>query len=181
MKGGRRHWRELFPVPYVAAATLLGVLVLLTPNLISFGSPAAGSLETQAYLVIDRAMGDNVTHVYLRSLGNARYTAITLELATNAHWPAPDHLSGVGWNRTVNETDVLVATLATAADPFVANVSATYVDPAGVTEQYIGEFEFHFAGGALDVATFTPGLASVSPTPENALPIYLPLLALPLR
>jgi hypothetical protein len=172
--------RRYFPVPFVAAVTLLALLVLLTPNLITFGNPAAGSLETQAYLVVDRASGDNVTHLYLRSLGNARYHSVRIDLAIHAPWPPPANLSAVNWTRSINETNVLVAALATVADPFLANVTVVYVDPAGVTEQYIGEFEFHFSGGDLNVATFTPGLASVSPTPQDTLPVYLPLLALPL-
>ncbi|MCI4331908.1 MAG: hypothetical protein L3K19_08725 [Thermoplasmata archaeon] len=181
MTNGPQGWRRYFPVPFVAAVTLLLVLVLLTPNLISFGNPAAGSLETQAYLVIDRAQGTNATHLYIRSLGNARYHSVTIDVATNVSWPPPQNLTDLAWQHRVNETNVLVATFTTLSDPFLANISVVYIDAAGVTEQYIGEFEFHYSGGNLDTETFTPGLAPVAPIPERTLPEYLELLALPLR
>ena len=181
MRPLRESLGELLPLPFVAVVTLLLVLIFLTPNLISLGSPAAGSFATQAYLVVDRAPGSNATHLYIRSLGNARYESVRISLATNVAWPPPSNLSGAAWNRTVNETDVLLAAISTTADPFLVNVSVVYVDPSRVTEQYIGEYEFHFTGGNLKIATITPGLSTVSPTAVADLPIYLDLMGLPLR
>ena len=89
-----------FPPPLVGVSLLLVVLIVLTPNLLSTGAPAAGTYPTQAELVVDRGPTEpNVTHLYVKSVGNVRYVNLTMALATNLTWPILSS-EQVVWNAT---------------------------------------------------------------------------------
>ncbi len=73
----------------MAIVALLVLLILLTPNLLPTSTPSAGSLATQAELIVDRADTSNITHFYVQGIGDVRYVTITAQIATNVSWPAP--------------------------------------------------------------------------------------------
>lgn len=165
--------RALFPWPFIGVVVLLVVLIFLTPNLLSGASPVAGSLETQAELTVDRPPTGNLTHFYVQGLGSVRYLEIRASIASNLAWPAPSSLANVTWRNVTDQTEVLAVAFATSADPVGVNVTATYVDAAGVTVVYYGLYEFDLAGGTLQTATLLPGLAGLPTTPLDALPVTL--------
>ena len=169
---------ELFPIPFLAVVVLLVVLIFLTPNLVSSGTPAAGSLPTEAELVVDRVVGTNVTHLYVKSLGTVRYTHIAVGIATNVPWPTssahPPHFpNATVWN------DSLTVAVNAWADPFAVNVSAVYIDAAGVAVDYVGTYAFNVSRGTLTVVPLSTGEATIPPTPVSALPLFILLAAQP--
>ena len=161
-----------FPPPLVGVALLLVVLIFLTPNLLSTGSPAAGTYPTQAELLVDRGtLEPNVTHLYVKSVGNVRYANLTMALATNLTWPVSLHETIV-WNATTVENDSLYISETTTANPVAVNVTATYVDPTGTTVVYGGAYAFYFQGNNLYTEVLSTA-GSVPPTTLAALPLYI--------
>lgn len=171
-------WSRYFPVPMVGAAVLLAVLILLTPNLISAGGgPAAGSLETQAELVIDHDPSGAVTQLYVHGFGDVRYARITVQLDTNVSWPAPPAIPEANWTNTTTLNGTLAIVVDTVANPVAVNVTAVYVDPTSTTVWYLGTYVLDVSGGMLSIVPLLPGAASISPTPLEALPLELLLAA----
>lgn len=167
-----------FPVPFVGVAVLLAVLIFLTPNLISAGGgPSAGSLETQAELVIDHAPNGDVTQLYVHGLGDVRYERIAVQIDANASWPPPASVPITAWANATAANETLALVVDTAANPFAVNVSAVYVDPTSATVWYLGTFAIDISGGMLSIVSLTAGAASISPTPLSALPLTLLLTA----
>lgn len=167
-----------FPIPLVGAAVLLAVLILLTPNLISAGGgPSAGSLETQAELVIDHAPNGALTQLYVHGLGDVRYARLTIALAPNVSWPPLTSVPSAAWTNITSQNETLALVVTTPANPFAVNVTAVYTDPTSATVWYFGTYAIDVSGGMLTIVPLTPGTASISPTPVAALPLELLLTA----
>ena len=168
-----------FPLPLVGAAVLLAVLILLTPNLVSTGSPSAGSIGSQAELLVDRAPGGpNVTHLYLRGFGLARYAYLQLAWVELPNGTAPATLDGRNAWSSINASGVLDLDTATSAPFFGINASADYVDANGAEVRYTGEWAFAWTGDVLLTTTYG---ASVGPfrTGLDQLPLVLFLVEHP--
>jgi hypothetical protein len=169
---------RFFPIPLVGTVVVLLALILLTPNLItSGGSPPAGSLETQAELIVDRVTGNATTHFYIHGLGLVRYQSITVALGTNTTWPAPSSPSAIRWSSSNWSNDSLAVVTATTADPVAINITALYVDSMGARIWFLGVFVFHVSGDTLYVAALLTGAASIPPTPVASLPLPIILLS----
>lgn len=179
MNGRTSLLRELFPLPFVGVVVLLLVLIVLTPNLLSAGAPSAGSLPTEAELIVDRSAGDNVTHFYVKAIGTVRYSLISLEFAPVGPWPPPPSLANASWGNATHETDSLILTATSPLDPVAVNVSASYVDPQGAVVVYVGLFAFDVAGATLYTASYVPAGGAVSSTPVTSLPLTLLLETVP--
>lgn len=151
-----------FPLPFVGVSLLLVLLIFLTPNLLSSGSPAAGSLGTTAEFVVDRVPSSNVTHVYVYGLSSVRYTAIHLRVASNVSWPPSADPARYVWANASNGSNVLVVTYASTADPVGFNVTAVYTDAAGTAVEYAGTFAVHFAAPTLYVDELSGGTLSAT-------------------
>lgn len=168
------RWGRVFPLPLVAIVALLVLLILLTPNLLPTSTPAAGSLATQAELIVDRVSASNLTHFYVQGIGDVRYMSITEQVAANVSWPPPASFANLTWGNETNWSGVLEASFASTADPVAVNVTATYVDPTGAAVEYYGIFAFQVSGGYLSIVPIAPGLsgyANLSPTPLSSLPL----------
>lgn len=164
----------------MGVVVLLVILIFLTPNLLSNGAPTAGSLPTEAQLVVDRATGSNVTHLYVESLGNVRYASISIQLGTNVTWPIVLPAS-IRWANATVWSDALEAAVTTPTSPFAVNVSAVYVDAAGAAVDYVGAYAFNVSSTTLVGASLSPDLANLPPTPVPSLPVFLLLASHPLR
>jgi hypothetical protein len=165
-----------FPLPLVAGAALLAFLILLTPNLLSTGSPSAGSIQSQAELLVDRAPnGGNETHLYLRGLGIVRYQELVLQWAPFPAGAPPSNPSAVTWSNRSNSSGALEVEGATDADAFLVNATATFVDATGAGVVYAATFAFAWSGGDL-VTTPYGAAAGASPTPPSQLPLVLLLV-----
>ncbi|MCI4325752.1 MAG: hypothetical protein L3K00_07755 [Thermoplasmata archaeon] len=171
--------RPYFPTPFVAIVALLVVLIVLTPNLLSSAAPSAGSLPTEAELEVDRVVGGNATHFYVRGLGDVRYTSIAVSLAANFSWPAPPSMGNLSFGRPVTETNVLVTLVTTGANPVAVNVTAVYVDAAGTQVSFVGVFAFDLAAGILYETPYIPAGSGSSATPVDDLPLSFLLETVP--
>ncbi|HZY70435.1 MAG TPA: hypothetical protein VFF67_05595 [Thermoplasmata archaeon] len=172
----RERVARWFPLPFVGVALLLVLLIFLTPNLLSSGSPGAGSIGTTAQFVVDRVPSSNVTHVYVYGLSSVRYTAIRLWVATNVSWPPTPSPARFHWASATNGSNVLVVTFASTADPVGFNVTAVYTDAAGTAVEYGGVFAVHYAAPTLFVDDLSGG--TVSATTEYLTPTSEPLVFL---
>jgi len=174
-----RDWGHYFPWPFVGAAVLLAVLIFLTPNLVaSVGSPAAGSLATQAELVIDRVVDGNTTHFYVHSLGTVRYDYILVQLDTSVPWPPPPR-SALNFTNESYEPSTLESLTSTTANPVAINVTAKYTDASGTQVWYFGTYALDIADGMLTIVPLLPGSSSIPATPVAQLPLTLYLTASP--
>ncbi len=177
--GGDRRLGDYLPWPLVGVAILLVVLILLTPNLLtSGGPPAAGTVLTQAELIVDRVLADNVTHFYIRGLGSTvRYDSIEVTWAAGFTWTGTGTPSwnSLNWSVALNETDVLAAILNSTRNPIALNITALY-NENGVA-YYAGVFAFYVSN-----ATQSPAdsLLGVSPTSGVTVPSSTALTSLPL-
>ncbi|HEV2519689.1 MAG TPA: hypothetical protein VGX00_03600 [Thermoplasmata archaeon] len=178
MSGASERLRELLPLPLVAVVALLLVLIILTPNLLSLGRPAAGSLETEAELLVDRSPGENVTHLYVKGIGTVRYASITLALAHPPPGNPPAAPVFAFANRTV-WNDSITATWTTSWNPVAVNVTALYVDPNGRAAYFVGVFEFNTTGSSLLSEAYLPTPPTFSTTPMDALPLTFLLESVP--
>jgi len=170
----RERLRAWFPTPFVAIVALLLALIGLTPNLLSTAAPSAGSLPTEAELIVDRAAGENVTHLYVRGLGLVRYTSIEVTIAGGFSFANPPALSNLTFGAPAWWNDSLSASVVTPTDPFAVNVTAVYVDEAGTTVDFVGTFAFDSSGDVLSEIVYVPATSGVTTTPFNQLP--LPIL-----
>jgi hypothetical protein len=164
----------------VAIVALLLLLIFLTPNLLPTSSPSAGSLATQAELIVDHAPTSNLTHFYVEGLGEVRYTMITAQLCENLSWPAPPSYTNLTWENLTVWSGVLEASFVSPADPVAVNVTATYVDSSGASVEYYGLFAFEVANGDLSmvpIATGLSGYSNIAPIPLSSLPFSILLSA----
>lgn len=171
-----RTFGQLFPWPFVGVAVLLVLLILVTPNLLTAGGgPAAGSIETQAELVVDRTATNSTLHFYVRGLGMVRYSTITFATVGGFGWPPTFAVPGANWTNRSWSNDSLVFSTTYRGDPVAVNVSAVYVDPSGQTVRYDGLYAFHVVDASLYTTDLSVGAAPVSPTALSNLPLAFPL------
>jgi hypothetical protein len=136
-----RTWvRRYFPIPLVSVVVLLVVLIFLTPNLNPSGT--AGSLPTEAELIVDRVASSNVTHLYVRPIGTVRYASITLGVDPNVTWFPMLPLANLTYPVGANQTDTLGISYATIANPIAVSISALYRDSAGNCVLYSSVYAF---------------------------------------
>jgi hypothetical protein len=182
----RRRIRDYAPLPLVAVAVLLVVLILFTPELISTGQPVPGIL-TQAVLIVDRIPGNATTHLYVHAYGTtARYSEIWVGLAMGFNWSGSGspNWSSLSWSSWSNETDVLSVSVASTQNPLGVNVTAQYVSPGGCA-RYVGVvalFVGPVTGGGEALFSASPsglGLPAPVPVDNSSLPltILLPVTA----
>jgi len=165
--------RAWFPVPYVAIVVLLLVLIVLTPNLLSTAAPSAGSLPTEAELIIDRAPSDNATHLYVHGIGEVRYTSISMSVATGLTWPPPTSARNLSFGLPSVWRNALESSLATGSDPFAVNITAVYVDTAGTTVDFVGIYAFDVARETVSEVGYLPPAPGVTTTPVDQLPFSI--------
>jgi hypothetical protein len=174
--GARRSLAPYFPLPLVGAAVLLAVLILLTPNLLSTSSPSAGSLASQAELLVDRGpSAGTTTDLYLRGIGLARYASLELEWAPLNGSTAPATLAGVRWIGEVATNGSLGISSATPDVDFAVNASAVYVDSSGAGVSYAALFAFSWSGTVL-VTTAYGAATGPGTTPQSQMPLVLLLV-----
>jgi hypothetical protein len=171
--------RPYFPTPFVAIVALLIVLIVLTPNLLSTAAPSAGTLPTEAELIVDRVPSENATHFYVRGLGEVRYDSIVVSLSKNLPWPAPASVANVSFGVPATTDNVLIALVSTMANPVAVNVTATYVDSAGTMVTFVGVFAFDVSGGVLYETPYFPAGTAGSSTPLDDLPLSFLLETVP--
>jgi hypothetical protein len=191
MEGGREMTRSAPPLtaltpalghgwvpwPFVGVSVVLGVLVLVTPALLDSGPPAAGSLFTQADLIVDRvAAGGSTTNFYLHAASDTvRYASIAIGIATDFTFNGSYPTARLNWTWT-NGTNLLELSVQVPASSIAVNISATYV--GGGTAVYEGLLAFGLSNGSsgpvLGIAVgsaLTPGIAA----PGSVLVANLPL------
>lgn len=186
-EGGRARRRRIgdyAPLPLVAVAILLIVLILFTPLLLPSGGQPAPGVLTQAELIVDRISGNQTTHFYIHALGTtARYTEIWVGLASGFDYSTlGTSWARLNWSTWTNESDVLSVIVSSIENPVGLNVTAYYTSPGG-TAWYVGVVALYVVTGStgptLYFATPTPGLGLPGPTPvdNTSLPltILLPL------
>ena len=177
----RERIGRLLPAPLAGVALLLVALILLTPVLLSSGQPAAGSLLTEADLILDRTPGSNVTHIYVRGVGETtRYSAMEVEIAGNFSWTGGFPSGPLNWTVAENASGVLLVSLASSLDPLALNVSVLY-EAGGGSALYLGEIALEVGPGAggptVFLASATPGLSVAASVPVSTLPLIVPLVA----
>jgi hypothetical protein len=173
---------QFFPAPLVATALLLVLLILLTPVLVPNGQPAAGTILTQAELIVDRNSTSNVTTFYLRALGSTvRYAEIDIGTARGFNWTGSFPGGSLNWSAVTHEEDLLAFQFNSTANPVALNLTVLYT-VAGGSAYYVGMFAFDVPSSpgsspsSLLVATSTGGtsLASgVTSEPLAALPLLI--------
>ncbi|MCI4357902.1 MAG: hypothetical protein L3J95_02010 [Thermoplasmata archaeon] len=178
MTAASERLRELLPLPFVAVVVLLLVLIALTPNFLSLGRPTAGSLETEAELIIDRSPDQNFTHFYVEGIGTVRYAAITLSFAHPPPGGPPSSPTFSFSNRSVWNQSI-VAEETTAWNPVAVNVSALYIDPSGASAFFVGVFEFNLTSTTVLSESYFPSPASSTTTPIGTLPLTFLLESVP--
>lgn len=170
----KRRWTNYAPWPFVGAAILLVILILVTPILVSTGHPAPGVL-TQAILDVDRVPGGDVTNFYVVAYGEAiRYAGIWVGVAENFLWDGSGSLdwTSLHWTIYHNATNVITLAFNSTSNPIALNVSAYYVT-SGASAFYVGELAFFVgpagsSGLAVYAATPTAGVFVPStPTPVD--------------
>ena len=172
--------QELFPRPLVVVAVLLGILILLTPVLTTEGQPAAGSIFSQAELVIDDLPGNYSAHFYVHGLSTtARYTDIQLAFAYGFNWTGRFPSGPLNWTDWQNGSEVLSVEGFSNSTPVAVNVSALYI-ANGVSALYMGVLavDVGYPVGStvqtLFVVSDTSGITSFT-TPVVDLPIPITL------
>ncbi len=117
----------LFPGPLVGVALLLAILIVLTPVLTSNGQPVAGSIFSQAELIVDALPGNSTIHFYVRALSStARYSEIRLALATDFNWTGGFPSGRLNWTDWQNASSVVAVDASTNRSPVAVNVTALY-------------------------------------------------------
>jgi hypothetical protein len=170
----------LFPGPLVGIALLLAILIVLTPILTSNGQPAAGSIFSQAELIVDAVPGNATTHFYVRALSaTARYSEIRFSLATGFNWTGGFPKGTLNWTGWQNATNIVAISAQSNSTPVAVNVTAIY-SANGVTAYYVGllALEIYLPPGAstevLNLASATAGISGFS-TPITNLPLPITL------
>jgi hypothetical protein len=171
-------WGRFFPRPLVGVAVLIGLLILVTPFLTTHGQPSAGSIFSQAELIVDALPGNATMHFYVRGLGTTtRYDSISLGFAFGFNWTGGWPAGNLSWGNWTNGSNVLAVTGLTDRLPVALNVTALYV-ASGVGAVYAGEFALNITGGStgptLSVVSNTAGIGGFS-TPVADLPIPITL------
>jgi hypothetical protein len=171
---------RFFPLPLVSVAVLLIILIFITPNLTS----PAGTLPTQAELLVDRVVGVNVTNFYVRAIGTARYDVVSVSLAKNAVWPPVLPPSPpLNFSNTTSQTNTLGIGVSTPLNPVALNVTAVYRGTSGTCVEYVGTYVFYtvFATQTLEYVDLTPSsTGGTQSAAVSSLPLPLLLNSVPL-
>lgn len=169
---------ELFPLPFVAVALLLLVLVFATPVLTGQSS---GGVLSQAELIVDALPGNDSTHVYVRGLSTtARYSEINLGLAFDFQWSGSFPGGLLNWSSWTNVSSVLSVDRIAPGNPVAVNVTALYT-VNGVNSLYVGllALDVGIPSGSttptLTVASGSPGIGGFA-IPVADLPVVIPLV-----
>jgi len=178
-RGGRLE--GMFPGPLVGAALILALMIVVTPILTASGQPAAGSIYSQAELIVDGQPGNATTHFYVRGLGTtARYEEMNLSFAFGFNWTGSFPLGRLNWTDWLNASEILSIDASVTGNPVAVNVSALY-SANGVSARYVGLFAMEVgvpAGSSVDtltVVSHTPGIAGFT-WPVASLPAFISLL-----
>jgi hypothetical protein len=154
-----------FPIPLVAPAVLLVVLILFTPVLFESGPPAPGSLAVQAELTVTTTGPGNLTQFYVHPVSSAvAYTSIAMRSASNFVWAGNCPTSGLNWSAWQNVSAWPTETLSLLASPVVVEANATYTE-GGQRAIYAGIIAFDVGPDTLSYSACygsTPGSGSVS-------------------
>jgi hypothetical protein len=174
-----RDLGKYFPGPLVGIALLLALLIVFTPFLTSYGQPTAGSIFSQAELVLDALPGETTVHFYVHGLGTtARYASISVGLDYNFSWTGGWPSGNLTWTNWTNGSNVLVVTGNTSRLPAAVNITADYVN-AGVSAVYAGQFALNVTASSgtdtLYVVSNTAGIGDFS-TPVSDLPVPITLV-----
>ncbi|HXY46870.1 MAG TPA: hypothetical protein VEK13_03095 [Thermoplasmata archaeon] len=181
------RWTTYAPWPFVGAAVLLVILILLTPILISTGHPAPGVL-TEAILVVDRVPGGNVTNFYVVAYGEAiRYADIRVGVSGYFPWDKGSvNWTALRWLAFHNASDSVALGFNTTWNPVAVNVTA-YYESSGGNALYGGELAFDVgpssSGNAVYSASATAGVYAPAPAAVNNVsqPFYIILTTLTSR
>ena len=170
----------LFPGPLVGIALLLAILIVLTPILTSNGQPAAGSIFSQAELIVDALPGNATMHFYVHGLSaTARYSEIRFSLATGFNWTGgfpPGPLAWTGWQNT---SEIVAISAMVNETPVAVNVTALY-SANGASAYYVGLLALEIttpAGSPTEVLTVVSATSGISgfSTPVTNLPLPITL------
>jgi hypothetical protein len=163
----------------VATALLLVLLILLTPVLLPNGPPAAGTIFTQAELIVDLNSTSSVMTFYLRALGSAvRYAEIDIGAAQGFPWTGGFPGTPLNWSPITHQEDLLAFQFNSTSNPVALNFTILY-SAAGGSAYYVGMFAFDVGtpGGssstALLIATSTGGTSlgpGVTTAGQSSLP-----------
>jgi hypothetical protein len=169
-----------FPWPLVSIALLLGLLIVVTPVLSSSSQPAAGTIFSQAELVVDGLPSNATTHFYVHGLGTtARYEVIQLSFAFGFNWTGRFPSAPLDWSVWQNGSNVLSVSSEVDSMPVAVNVSAIYV-ANGASASYAGTLAFDVVASGpsatptLEVVSGTSGLSGFS-SPVAGLPVTIVL------
>ncbi len=151
-----------FPWPFVGVALLLVLLIVVTPVLTTSGQPAAGTIFSQAELVVDGLSGNNTTHFYVHGLGTTtRYASIALGFAFGFAWSSAGFPSApLNWTHWENGSEVLSVSAGVDRMPVAVNVTALY-EEGGAFALYAGTLAFNITTPA---PSYSPTLVVVSGT-----------------
>jgi len=170
----------LFPGPLVGIALLLAILIVLTPILTANGQPAAGSIFSQAELIVDAVPGNATIHFYVRALSStARFEEIRFSLATGFNWTGGFPPGALHWTDWQNASAVVAISAMTNQSPVAVNVTALYSADGG-TAYYVGLLALQIttpsgsSSEMLTVASATSGIAGFT-TPVSNLPLPITL------
>jgi hypothetical protein len=159
-------FQRYFPAPLVATAVLLVLLILLTPVLAPNGPPAAGTIFTQAELIVDRVPSSNLTNFYLRALGSAvRYSEISVWAGTGFPWTNGFPSPPINWSRVVHEDNLVAFQFNETSNPVALNITMLYA-AGGSQAYYEGTFAFYVG---TPVGSSTVSLLSVTTTSGTSL------------
>jgi hypothetical protein len=169
--------------PLIGVVALLVLLLLLTPSLLSPGSPVAGSPETQAVLVVfyGAAGAQNMTEILVQGVEPSVYEHISIGIARALPWPPANSGRNLNFSRWMNTSNELSDQVLASPLPLAVNVTAVFADRSGGVANYVGLYAFTVTGSSLVILTLTPSLAGDAPSslPLSELPFSLPLALVP--
>ncbi len=168
--------RGLFPIPLVGAATILFVLILLTPILITSGVPAAGTIFTQAELVVDHPTGNSTTNFYLHAIGNVRYAYLSIGFAQNYNWDNPPPIQALVWGNWTNGTNLVAISAESLDDPIAVNVSAYYATAKEGNAWYVAILGFEVVDNTMFLRSYTSGVDVPRSVSLSGAALPLPIL-----
>lgn len=154
-EGGARRY---FPIPLVGAASILAVLIFLTPVLIGTGVPAAGTIFTQAELIVDYPGQNATTYFYLHAIGNVRYADLSIGIAQNPFWDNPPPIQQWAWGNWSNGTDLVAIGSSSLNNPVAVNVSAYYTTAKEGNAWYVAILGFEVVGNTMFLRSYTGGV-----------------------
>lgn len=153
-----RGARRFFPIPLVGAAAILVVLIVLTPILIGSGVPAAGTIFTQAEVIVDYPGTNATSYYYLHAIGNVRYTMLSIGIAENYVWDHPPPIPSLIWGNWTNGTDLVAIGAMSSGNPVALNVSAYYSTAKEGSAWYVAIIAFEVVGNTLFFRSYTSGV-----------------------